>query len=59
MDAMTQIAATLGSISKTPQEKRREKNQRYYQRNSEGLRFYRVYVNRLRTLAKLFQPEAT
>lgn len=33
MDAMTQMAQALGSIPTTPEEKRRAKNRRYYERN--------------------------
>jgi hypothetical protein len=33
MDAMTQIANTLQAIPQTPEERRRAKNKRYYERN--------------------------
>lgn len=52
MNAMTQIAQTLQTMTKTPEERRREKNRRYYERNAERWVWY-AQIQRLRSLAKL------
>lgn len=52
MDAMTQIAQTLGAIPSTPQEKRQARNRRYYERNKHIWQWYED-VRRLRNLQKL------
>jgi hypothetical protein len=52
MDAMTQIAETLGSIPQTPQEKRAAKNRRYYERNRHYWQMWED-IRRLKALRDL------
>lgn len=49
MDAMSQIAQTLGSIPQTQQERRQAKNRRYYEKN----RFIWQWYGEIRKLRKL------
>lgn len=49
---MAHIAETLQTLSKTPEQRRREKNQRYYERNAERWVWY-AQIQRLRYWARL------
>jgi hypothetical protein len=52
MDAMTQIATTLAAVPQTPEEKRRAKNKRYYERNKHYWQWWED-IRRLKALRDL------
>lgn len=54
MDGWAQMTGTLGSLVKTKQQRRREKNQRYQAAHRETWLWYEKYVRPIGELAKLF-----
>ena len=56
MDAMTQVAQYLGSIPITPEERRRAKNRRYYERNKHYWQWWED-IRRLKDLRDLLIGE--
>ena len=56
MDAMTQIAGVLGSITQTPQERRKAKNRRYYEKVRD-MHQWRWKLRRLAEVAALITGE--